>query len=243
MVYEEGIGGRVSYPGDLICFEGADGTGKTTQAQILYESLTLKCPGAIERYPGGIHIVCASQIDPVVSGIRKVLFGGAMKKMTDNAQVALFLAYHLQLVDLYVRPRLAANGLVIMDRTAFSNQIYNLYRPNLDQRMQDFYLRMIGPVPSFLLFMKPLPSSWIDFFGRCSARAKQRGKVWHTTLEEYQNQIHRYENMISNFIAFPEQTPGMSIRGIQLHSKDSVRSVYNMVKTEFEFKFKLSLGK
>jgi thymidylate kinase len=235
MVYERTANGASAYPGDLICLEGADGVGKTTQAQILYETLKYKTPKVEEKYPGGVHLIAASEIDPVVTEIRKLLFGGLMSKMADNTQVALFLAYHMQLVE-HIRPIVQNNGLVIMDRTAYSNQVYNTHRPNLDPRIEQFYVDMIGPAPSFLLFLDPLPTSWIDFFGRCASRAKQRGKVWHTTLGEYQNQIRRYQDRISQLIA-----EGLIVRTINLNSSDTVRDVHTMISKEVEFFTQLNL--
>ncbi len=98
----------------FITFEGIDGSGKSTQAQLLAEHLRA---GGIEvvstREPGGT---------PLGEGVRQLLLG--RDPVGDWAEAALFAAARAQLVQDVVRPALAGGSWVVCDRFIDSSLAY-----------------------------------------------------------------------------------------------------------------------
>ncbi|MCL4858904.1 MAG: dTMP kinase [Caldilineaceae bacterium] len=100
----------------FITFEGPDGSGKTTQIQLLAEALTRRGQAALlTREPGGTRIGNA---------IRTVLHDRAHVEMSLRAEALLYNAARAQLVDEVIRPALAAGTVVLCDRFADSTLAY-----------------------------------------------------------------------------------------------------------------------
>ena len=104
--------------GVFITFEGPEGAGKTTQAEVLRASFEAEGREVVlVREPGGTELG---------EEIRRLLLAGG----ADAAQIAarsdalLFSAARAQLVEDVIAPRLAAGGIVISDRFADSTLAY-----------------------------------------------------------------------------------------------------------------------
>lgn len=97
--------------GRFIAVEGADGTGKSTQARLLAERL-----GALfTREPGGT---------PLGEQIRDLVLDPASEAPVDRAEALLMAAARAQHVDLVVAPALAAGRDVVSDRYVASSIAY-----------------------------------------------------------------------------------------------------------------------
>jgi dTMP kinase len=97
--------------GRLIAIEGSEGSGKTTQAQMLAESL-----GAVfTREPGGT---------PLGEQIRDLLLGTDGDAPCDRAEALLMAAARAQHVDRVVAPALAGGNDVVTDRYIGSSLAY-----------------------------------------------------------------------------------------------------------------------
>lgn len=124
-------------------FEGADATGKSTQASLLAERL-----GAVlTREPGGT---------PLGERIRGLLLDAASSPpVGDRAEVMLMLAARAQHVAEVIEPALAAGRDVVCDRFSGSTVAYQGYGRGLDpgelQRLSSWAAAGVEPDVILLL--------------------------------------------------------------------------------------------
>ena len=101
-------------PAVFVTFEGIDGSGKSTQAELLAESLRAEGTDVVAtREPGGTA---------VGERIRELLLGQA--RISPWAETALFAAARAQLVDEVIRPALDRSAVVVSDRYVDSSLAY-----------------------------------------------------------------------------------------------------------------------
>ena len=99
--------------GLFITFEGTEGSGKTTQAELLGEWLAKRDPVAV-REPGGTELG---------EQIREVLLYKGLE-IDAEAEMYLFMASRRQLIADVIAPALAAGKIVIADRYHDSTLAY-----------------------------------------------------------------------------------------------------------------------
>jgi dTMP kinase len=110
--------------GLFIVFEGVDGSGTTTQANILASTLLeLGNSVVLTREPGGTK---------VAERIRQLVLDPALKEMTYRTELLLFAASRAQHVKELIVPSLAAGKVVICDRFTASTLAYQAYGRGLD---------------------------------------------------------------------------------------------------------------
>ena len=98
----------------FVTFEGADGSGKSTQAELLREALAAEgAEVVLTREPGGTELG---------ERIRELLLAGP--QMGAWAEVALFAASRAQHVEEVIRPALARGAVVVCDRYVDSSLAY-----------------------------------------------------------------------------------------------------------------------
>jgi len=106
--------------GKYIVIEGLEGAGKTTARNVVVE--TLKSLGindmVFTREPGGT--VLAEKLRSLVLDIKSV----GEEIITDKAEVLMFYAARVQLVETIIKPALARGAWVIGDRHDLSTQAY-----------------------------------------------------------------------------------------------------------------------
>jgi dTMP kinase len=103
----------VAKRGLFITFEGTEGSGKTTQAELLAEWLQKRDP-VLVREPGGTEL--SEQIRDVL------LYRGL--EIDPEAEMYLFMASRRQLVAEVIEPALVAGQMVIADRYHDSTLAY-----------------------------------------------------------------------------------------------------------------------
>ncbi len=110
--------------GLFITFEGLDGSGKSTQARLLFDDLRQRgVPAVLTREPGGTRIG---------EQIRETLHSTANVEMLPRSEVLLYSASRAQLVGEFVLPRLTSQQVVVCDRYADSTLAYQGYGHGLD---------------------------------------------------------------------------------------------------------------
>ena len=98
----------------LITFEGPDGSGKTTQVELLRAWLADRDP-IVLREPGGTVLG---------ERIRSLLLDARDLDLAPEAELQLFLAARAQLVAEVIRPALRDGRIVVMDRYHDSSRAY-----------------------------------------------------------------------------------------------------------------------
>nr|WP_220792160.1 dTMP kinase [Gluconacetobacter azotocaptans] len=151
-------------PGVFITFEGGEGAGKSTQAQLLEVHLRAAGHDVVRtREPGGT---------PGAEALRDfVLFGG--HDLSLRAEVMVHFAARCDHVDRLIRPALARGKIVICDRFVDSTLAYQGYGlgqgdPQIVDLIQALGTRM-GVVPD-MTFVLSLPRA------RARARLAARGQ-------------------------------------------------------------------
>ena len=103
----------------FITFEGPEGSGKSTQARLLYEQLYARLyPVILVREPGGTRIGDL---------IRRIVLDLQHTEMAPTTETLLFSAARAQLVSEVIRPYLQQGGIVLCDRYADSTFAYQGY--------------------------------------------------------------------------------------------------------------------
>jgi dTMP kinase len=103
----------------FVTFEGPEGSGKSTQARLLYERLyARRYPVILVREPGGTRIGDL---------IRRIVLDLQHTEMEPTTETLLFSAARAQLVNEVIRPYLQQGGVVLCDRYADSTYAYQGY--------------------------------------------------------------------------------------------------------------------
>lgn len=136
--------------GSFISFEGIDGSGKSTQARLLAE--TLRAAGrevVLTREPGG---------SPGAEEIRRLVLEGHKDRWSAETEILLFTAARRDHLEKTIRPALAAGKIVITDRFADSTRLYQGARAEgLRETVDSLHALMIGTEPdlTFVVDMDP----------------------------------------------------------------------------------------
>ncbi len=102
--------------GVFLSFEGIDGSGKSTQARLLAE--TLRTAGhtvTLTREPGG---------STGAEEIRRLVLEGDPDRWSPETEILLFTAARRDHLEKTIRPALARGDVVITDRFADSTRVY-----------------------------------------------------------------------------------------------------------------------
>jgi dTMP kinase len=136
--------------GVFITFEGIDGSGKSTQARMLAE--TLRATGkdvVLTREPGGS--VGAEQI-------RALVLEGDPDRWSAETEILLFTAARRDHLEKTIQPALDAGKIVVSDRFADSTRLYQgITRGDLRGVVDTLHGLMIGREPdiTFIIDMDP----------------------------------------------------------------------------------------
>ena len=179
--------------GHFLNFEGPDGVGKSSQANLLYTRLKEEGYDVIlTKEPG-------SPLDTSGLGaeIRKLLFHTVTThNMARGVADCLLLADHIQHVEKVVKPALAECKFVISDRFSDSQFAYGPSK-NSPGFMMEAYRAAFGPIPDITLLLITDDVSVI--LERARARrgeTHQAGKSWNDELQQKNIQQEYLTNLV-----------------------------------------------
>lgn len=134
----------------FITFEGIDGSGKSTQARLLYERLvSADVPAILTREPGG---------SAGAEEVRQLLLTGDPDRWSAETEILLFTAARRDHLEKTIAPALAAGKTVVSDRFADSTRVYQgATRGDLRSTVDTLHSLMIGQEPdlTFIIDMDP----------------------------------------------------------------------------------------
>ncbi|MBK1877510.1 dTMP kinase [Pelagicoccus mobilis] len=141
----------VNYTGTFFTFEGPEGSGKSTQINLLAEELIdLGHEVVVTREPGGT---------PIGEEIRHLLIHSSSgKDMSPEAELLLFAAARAQLVRELILPSLEAGKVVICDRFLDSTTVYQGAARSIASDPVSYINQFaVGPVTPDLTFILDVP--------------------------------------------------------------------------------------
>lgn len=134
----------------FISFEGIDGSGKSTQARLLAESLRAEGREVVlTREPGG---------SPGAEQIRRLLVEGRTDRWSPETELLLFTAARRDHLERTITPALDRGAWVVTDRFADSTRVYQgAARADLAGQVEALHRLMIGIEPdrTFVIDLDP----------------------------------------------------------------------------------------
>ena len=136
----------MSGQGLFLSFEGIDGSGKSTQARRLAETLRAKGRDVVlTREPGG---------SPGAEQIRRLVLEGDKDRWSAETEILLFTAARRDHLERVIAPALARGAVVICDRFADSTRMYQgLGRADLRGIVDQLHTLMIGREPDLTVLI------------------------------------------------------------------------------------------
>ncbi len=160
----------------FITFEGPDGSGKTSQLEMLMPVLMEKYPDMIRtREPGGTDI--GDQIRSVIMNMKN-------KSMHPRSEILLFCASRAQLVEELIRPALQDGKLIVCDRYADSTMAYQGYGHGLDKEI------LTGLLDFATGGLKPDLTLLFDISAESGLRRRLKNHDEWNRMDDYALQFH-----------------------------------------------------
>lgn len=162
--------------GRLIALEGPDGSGKTTQIELLEGYLKeLGYEVVRTREPGGTEIS---------EKIREIILDNDNSNMSYMCEALLYAASRAQLVNEVIKPALRAGKMVICDRFVYSSMVYQGIGRGLGmERIKSINEAALGGLEADLTFMITIP------YEEGLKRKKRQGTL--DRLENSGNEFHK----------------------------------------------------
>jgi len=164
--------------GVFISLDGLDGTGKSTQCQLLAERLRrtdLSVTTCTD--PGGTELGAK---------LREILLFGREIGMGATAEALLFMASRAELVERVIRPAILAGHIVISDRYTLANVVYQGHAGGLnpDDIWKVGKITTEGLYPSLTLVLDlPVEMAAVRR-GRAADRLESRGADYHQRVRD-----------------------------------------------------------
>lgn len=181
--------------GLFITMEGSDGSGKTTQMDLLEEALRRQGREVVRsREPGGT---------PIGEKIRDLILDPAHKEMDDRTEALLYAASRAQHVKQIIKPALERGAIMLCDRFTDSSLIYQGIGRNLSveaiEAINIWATKELQPDVTFVLYIdyeEGLRRKQVQTGGHLD-RLEQADEEFHRRVNEgYLTLAQRYPQRI-----------------------------------------------
>ena len=193
--------------GYFISFEGGDGSGKSTQIQILREFLEERGYDVIlTREPGGT---------PISEKIRSIILDKANSEMDDMTEALLYAAARAQLVSQIIRPALEEGKVVICDRFVDSSMAYQAYARGLGDSVKTINAFAVGDcMPDLTILLKVNPQVGSSRIGN-----RERDRI-ELASSDFHKKV--YEGYLQLEKLYPERIVGID-------AADTIENIYGII--------------
>ncbi len=174
----------------FISFEGIDGSGKSTQAKRLAQTLEERgLDIVLTREPGG---------SPGAEEIRRLLVEGGSERWSPETELLLFTAARRDHLERLIRPALDRGAWVITDRFADSTRVYQgAVRAEQRPLVEELHRLMIGVEPDRTFVIDIAPEISL-----------QRGKARGGNEDRFEGMGLEFQRRLRDgFHALAEQAP------------------------------------
>lgn len=179
--------------GIFIVFEGADGSGKSTQIRLLAEYLkSLGADVVNTREPGGC---------PVAEEVRSIVLSKDEKKMEAVTEALLYAAARAEHVRQVIKPALEAGRIVLCDRFLLSSLAYQGYGRQLGvqevRRINE--PAVAGCLPDVTIFINISPEQAFKRMNELKERDRleRAGMSFHERVFNGYIELSKSEDVIS----------------------------------------------
>jgi dTMP kinase len=206
----------------FVTFEGPEGSGKTTQIQLLYQYLQNKGRQSREvictREPGGT---------PIGEQIRAVLHDLGNTAMLPEAEVLLYSASRAQHVGEVVRPALERGAIVLSDRYAESTIAYQGYGRGLDRRALEMITEFAtgGLRPDLIIYLDLDVQAGL----RRKHRDQQEGRGEWTRMDQQDLAFHR--RVRDGYLQMARQDPE---RWLVIDATQPIETIHTTIRERVE---------
>ena len=193
--------------GYFISFEGGDGSGKSTQIQILREFLEERGYDVIlTREPGGT---------PISEKIRSIILDKANSEMDDMTEALLYAAARAQLVSQIIRPALEEGKVVICDRFVDSSMAYLAYARGLGDSVKTINAFAVGDcMPDLTILLKVNPQVGSSRIGN-----RERDRI-ELASSDFHKKV--YEGYLQLEKLYPERIVG-------IYAADTIENISGII--------------
>ncbi|HLF18770.1 MAG TPA: dTMP kinase [Candidatus Omnitrophota bacterium] len=173
--------------GKFITFEGSEGSGKSTQIELIKKYLKRKGRSVLfVREPGGVAIS---------EKIRRILLDAKNVRMGKECETFLYMAARAQLVAEVIRPALQKGKIILCDRFLDSTLAYQGYGCGVDlaliKKMGAFATQ--GITPDLTLVFDIEPQTGLSRIHRKKDRIERRKLSYHQKVRRGYLTIARQE--------------------------------------------------
>lgn len=183
--------------GRFITFEGGEGSGKSTQANILAERLAQSGrPVFATREPGG---------SPAAEDIREVLLSGQVASFGPLAEAVLFSAARADHIDNAIQGALQQGQWVVCDRFVDSTRAYQGAMAGVPRALINALEKLtVGALMPDITFILDIPAE--EGLSRAQTRAEG------AELDHFEGQeLITHERVRRGFLDIAEEEPGRCI--------------------------------